>query len=177
MAAAARTAPKASGTDHLYCAIIDGEEKAKLAEAMRQYGAKWGYDFISRDGDNLDFARCVVILGMIGQPLGLRDCGYCGHESCGACMKAGSRCAHNIIDLGIAVGSAVSVAADDRIDNRVLYSAGRVAMEIGLLPKEVSDAVGIPLSVTSKNAFFDRGSSDNEAMLKREMERRGKKNA
>jgi len=32
MAAAARTAPKASGTDHLYCAIIDGEEKAKLAD-------------------------------------------------------------------------------------------------------------------------------------------------
>ena len=177
MAAAARTAPKASGTDHLYCAIIDGEEKAKLAEAMRRYGAEWGYDFISRDGDNLDFARCVVIFGMIGQPLGLRDCGYCGHESCGACKKAGGRCAHNIIDLGIAVGSAVSIAADDRIDNRVLYSAGRVAMEIGLLPENVTDAVGIPLSVTSKNAFFDRGSSDNEAMLKRELERRAKERA
>ena len=177
MAAAARTAPKASGTDHLYCAIIDGEEKAKLAEAMRQYGTKWGYDFISRDGDNLDFARCVVILGMIGQPLGLRDCGYCGFDSCGACVKAGGRCAHNLIDLGIAVGSAVSIAADDRIDNRVLYSAGRVAMEIGLLPKTVTDAVAIPLSVTSKNAFFDRGSSDNEAMVKRELERRAKERA
>ena len=177
MAAAARTAPKASGTDHLYCAIIDGEEKAKLAEAMRQYGAKWGYDFISRDGDNLDFARCVVILGMIGQPLGLRDCGYCGFDSCGACVKAGGRCAHNLIDLGIAVGSTVSIAADDRIDNRVLYSAGRVAMEIGLLPKTVTDAVAIPLSVTSKNAFFDRGSSDNEAMVKRELERRAKERA
>ena len=176
MAAAARTAPKASGTDHLYCAIIDGEEKAKLAEAMRQYGTKWGYEFIRRDGDNLDFARCVVILGMIGQPLGLRDCGYCGHESCAACVKAGSRCAHNVIDLGIAIGSAVSVAADDRIDNRVLYSAGRVAAEIGMVPENVEVAVGIPLSVTSKNAFFDRGSSDNEDMLRRETERRMKMN-
>ena len=69
MAAAARTAPKASGTDHLYCAIIDGEEKAKLAEAMRQYGAQWGYDFISRDGDNLDFARCVIASYYIGGTL------------------------------------------------------------------------------------------------------------
>lgn len=174
MTAAARTAPKASGTDHLYCTIIDGPEKAKLAEAMRHYGQEWGYDFIRRDGDNLDFARCVVILGMIGQPLGLRDCGYCGHESCAACVKAKSRCAHNVIDLGIAVGSAVSVAADNRIDNRVLYSAGRVAAEIGMLPKGVEVAVGIPLSVTSKNAFFDRGSSDNEDMLRRETARRMK---
>ena len=172
MAAAARTAPKASGTDHLYCAIIDGPEKAQLAEAMRKYGAEWGYDFIVRDGNNVDFARCVVILGMIGQPLGLRDCGYCGHESCGACVKAGSRCAHNVIDLGIAIGSAVSVAADNRIDNRVLYSAGRVAAEIGMVPKGVEVCVGIPLSVTSKSPFFDRGGSDNEAMLAREQERR-----
>ena len=76
------------------------------------------------------------------------------------------------ICLGIA-----ELLEKEGFDNRVLYSAGRVAMEIGLLPKEVSDAVGIPLSVTSKNAFFDRGSSDNEAMLKREMERRGKNRA
>lgn len=172
MAAAARTAPKASGTDHLYCAIVDGEDKAKLAAAMRRYGEQWGYDFIRRDGDNVDFAQCVVLLGMIGKPLGLKNCGYCGHESCGACTKAHSRCAHNVIDLGIAIGSAVSVAADHRIDNRVLYSAGRVAAEMGMLPEGVEVAVGIPLSVTSKSPFFDRGSDDGEEMLRRERERR-----
>lgn len=172
MAAAARTAPKASGTDHLYCAIIDGEEKAELAEAMRRFGKQWGYEFISRDGDTVDFSRCVVILGMTESPLGLKHCGYCGHESCGACAKAHGHCAHNVIDLGIAIGSAVSVAADHRIDNRVLYSAGRVAAEIGMLPKGVEVAVGIPLSVTSKSPFFDRGSSDGEDMLRREKQRR-----
>lgn len=172
MVAAARTAPKASGTDHLYCVIIDGEEKAELSQAMRRYGEEWGYEFIRRDGDTVDFSRCVVILGMIPSPLGLKSCGYCGHESCKDCIKAHGRCMHNGIDLGIAIGSAVSVAADCRIDNRVLYSAGRVAIEMGLLPEGVEAAVGIPLSVTSKSPFFDRGSDDGEAMLRREKNRR-----
>ena len=45
-----------------------------------------------------------------------------------------------------------------------------------MVPENVEVAVGIPLSVTSKNAFFDRGSSDNEDMLRRETERRMKMN-
>lgn len=172
MAAAARTAPKACGTDHLYCVVVDGEEKARLAEAMRRYGKEWSCDFMIRDGDTVDFARCVVILGMIESPIGLRHCGFCGFENCGECAKAHGRCAHNVIDLGIAIGSAVSVAADCRIDNRVLYSAGRAAAEMGMLPEGVEVAVGIPLSTGSKNPFFDRESGDHAEMMRREKERR-----
>lgn len=59
-------------------------------------------------------------------------------------------------DLGIAVGSAVSVAADNRIDNRVMYSAGKGALKAGMLPPDVKIAYGIPLSISSKSIYYDR---------------------
>jgi len=60
-------------------------------------------------------------------------------------------------DLGLAVGSAVSVAADMRVDNRVMYSAGVAAKLLGLFEGDVTAVVGVPLSVSEKSPFFDRG--------------------
>ena len=65
-------------------------------------------------------------------------------------------CVFNVGDLGIALGSAVSVAADHRVDNRVMYSAGMAARDMGLLGEDVKVAYAIPLSALSKNPFFDR---------------------
>jgi uncharacterized ferredoxin-like protein len=59
-------------------------------------------------------------------------------------------------DLGIAIGSAVSVAADHRVDNRVMYSIGKAAKELKLLGEEASIIFGIPLSASGKSPFFDR---------------------
>ena len=70
--------------------------------------------------------------------------------------KAGTNCVFNVTDLGIAVGSAVSVAADNRIDNRVMYSAGKGALKAGMLPPDVKIAYGIPLSISSKSIYYDR---------------------
>ena len=81
-------------------------------------------------------------------------------KNCGACKKAGAVCAFNVTDLGIAVGSAVSLAADNRMDNRVLFSAGKGAARMGLFGEEVKVCYGIPLSVSSKSVFFDRGPGD-----------------
>ncbi|HQG68573.1 MAG TPA: ferredoxin domain-containing protein, partial [Paludibacteraceae bacterium] len=41
------------------------------------------------------------------------------------------------------------------VDTRVMFSVGRVAKEMGLLPG-CSSIFGIPLSCSSKNPFFDR---------------------
>ena len=60
-----------------------------------------------------------------------------------------------MIDLGIAVGSAVSVAADMRIDNRVMFSVGKAAQSMKLLG-ECTRIMGIPLSVSGKSPMFDR---------------------
>jgi len=64
-------------------------------------------------------------------------------------------CAINSVDVGIALGSACSVAADRRVDSRVMFSVGRVAQELGLLPG-CSSIYGIPISCSSKSPFFDR---------------------
>ena len=65
-------------------------------------------------------------------------------------------CTFNTGDLGIAIGSAVSVAMDHRVDNRIMYTVGQAAMELRLLGDDVPVIYGIPLSISSKNPFFDR---------------------
>ncbi len=65
-------------------------------------------------------------------------------------------CVFNTGDLGLAIGSAVSVAMDNRVDNRVMYTAGQAVLEMGFLGEEVKIVYCIPLSVSSKNVFFDR---------------------
>ena len=65
-------------------------------------------------------------------------------------------CIFNTGDLGIAIGSAVSIAADRRIDNRVMYTAGCAALALGLLGMDIKIAYGIPISISGKNPFFDR---------------------
>lgn len=65
-------------------------------------------------------------------------------------------CAFNTGDLGIALGSAVSVAMDNRIDNRVMYTVGQAVLKMNLLGDDIKIVYGIPLSVSSKNVFFDR---------------------
>ena len=77
-------------------------------------------------------------------------------SSCADCADKGGVCVYDPMDLGIAIGSAVAAAADDRVDNRVLFSAGRAAMSLGLMGEDVHMVMGIPLSVKGKNPFFDR---------------------
>ena len=71
-------------------------------------------------------------------------------------IDAGGTCSFNAGDLGIAVGSVVSLAADLRVDNRIMYTAGKAAIELGLLGDDVFIAYAIPLSAKGKNPFFDR---------------------
>ena len=60
------------------------------------------------------------------------------------------------MDLGIALGSAAAMAADLRMDNRILYTAGMAARNLGLLGDEVSTIMALPLSATNQNIFFIR---------------------
>ncbi len=157
MATAAKTAPKTSGQDSVYSAIVTGEDKDRLAEEMRAFGREVGEDFIIRDANNVDASECVVIIGCKEQPYGLPNCGICGFKNCAECKKSGGNCTFNITDLGVAVGSAVSVAADHRIDNRVMYSVGRAAVRMKILGDNVNLCWGIPLHASSKSIYFDRG--------------------
>ncbi len=156
MVTAAKTAPKASGQDSIVAAVVTGEDKDRLAEAMREIGKREDKEFCIRDAGNVDNSICVVLIACKERPYGLKGCGLCGFENCAEMKKANAVCAFNLSDLGIAVGSAVSLAADNRVDNRVMYSAGRGAMELEMLPGNVRICYGIPLNATSKSIFFDR---------------------
>lgn len=157
MTAAARTAPKGSGKDKVITLILTGEEKDNLAREMRKTADEYGEEFIRRDAGNVDASHCVVLIGVTSEPFGLGNCSMCGFKNCAEMKKAGANCAFNITDLGIAVGSAVSVAGDHRIDNRVMYSAGRGAVRMGLFPSDVRVCYGIPLYTGAKSIYFDRG--------------------
>lgn len=156
MAAAAISAPKASGNDTVQSFVISGEDKDRLADHMRDIAKETGAEFFKRDAGNVDRSECVVIIGVKNVPFGLDHCGYCGFENCGKMAKAGANCALTVTDLGIAVGSAVSIAADHRMDNRVMFSAGQAALRMGFFDPSVRISYGIPLSVTSKSIYFDR---------------------
>jgi len=156
MCLAARTAPKARGLDLLELAVIKGETVQKLSQKMLEIGKREEHRTFLRDGESILSAAAIVLLGTKKQVVGLKYCGFCGFPTCVDAEKAQVICAYNTGDLGIAVGSAVSVAMDHRVDNRVMYSVGKAAIEMGLLGKEVVVAFGIPLSASSKNPFFDR---------------------
>lgn len=160
MIAAAMTAPKANGVDDVDGVLVTGEDKDVLASHMRDIAKETGEDFYARDADNIDNSFCVVLLWAKDMPQGLSHCRLCGFKNCKENRKAGGVCAFNITDLGIAVGSAVSLAADNRMDNRVLFSAGKGAARMGLFDEDVKVCYGIPLSVSSKSVFFDRGPGD-----------------
>ncbi len=156
MAAAARTAPKASGKDKVVTVIVTGDDMMALADETEKAGREYGEDFFIRDANNVRNSHCVVVIGVVSEPFGIGNCGMCGFKNCAEMKKAGANCAFNVSDLGIAVGSAVSVAADHRIDNRVMFSVGRGAVRMGLFPEDVRVAYAIPLYTGSKSIYFDR---------------------
>lgn len=157
MCAAARTAPKTKGDDFMHSCILFGEEIEMLAAKMEEMAEPLGYKFFLRDAGNIRASQAVVLLGMENKTRGLgAGCGYCGFKDCGACQEAGGACAYGPMDLGIAIGAAVSVASAAHIDNRVMFSAGRCAREMGLFDEAVTEVIAIPLSVSGKSPYFDR---------------------
>ncbi len=167
MAAAARTAPKTCGEDSLEVIILTGDDKDELCEAMYTFAKERSMDFVVQDANNIKECPCIVLIGIRREYIGLANCGLCGFENCGVCAKSGATCSFKIVDLGIAVGSAAGIAADQRIDNRVMYSAGAAAVAMGLFSDSVANCYGIPLSATCKNPFFDRAEQLGEIITAR----------
>ena len=157
MCAAARTAPKAKGIDHIVTMVLTGADKDRVADELERLSAPLGYGFFMRDAGNVRAAAALVLIGGREGSRGLNEgCRHCHFDNCADCAEKGGVCVYDPMDLGIAIGSAVVAAADDRVDNRVLFSAGRAAMSLGLMGEDARMVMGIPLSVRGKNPFFDR---------------------
>jgi uncharacterized ferredoxin-like protein len=133
MVTAARTAPKAGGRDSITTAILIGDDKEKLADELEKMGEERGIKFFVRDAQNVRDAIALVLIGVK--------------------IEDERRQTIKLIDLGIAIGSAVKTASMLNIDNRIMASAGRAAEKMGIIEGRIQ---GIPLSVKGKNIFFDR---------------------
>lgn len=161
MSVSARTAPKAAGKDYVTVKVLSGENLNRLAGEMKAYGESSGKKNFDRDGENVRNSGAVLLVGLKNpEPLG-QNCGACGYDTCPELKKRmgpefeGPLCAWRLIDLGIALGSAVKTAQMLNVDNRIMYRIGVVARKMGLCDDEV--VVGIPLSVSGKSIYFDRG--------------------
>lgn len=153
MATAARTAPKGKGIDIIEIAIATDETIVEISQKLQQLGDATGMPFLFRDSENILQGDALLLIGTRQQVQGL-NCGYCGFSKC-ELKPINTPCAINSTDLGIAIGSACSVAMDQRIDTRVMFSAGWAAQQMGLL-EGCNQVYAIALSCSSKNPFFDR---------------------
>jgi len=152
MALAARTAPKAAGQDFVELKIITGQQLELIAKEMEKYGEETGRNIAASD---------ALLLLSLKQPknIGL-NCGACGQPKCsmlegveGPEFKGGI-CAWRLLDLGIALGSAVKTASILNADNRIMYRVGVTARKLGLIEGDI--VVGVPISATGKSPYFDR---------------------
>jgi uncharacterized ferredoxin-like protein len=168
--AAVTTAPKARGVSEIKAVLVKDAEKEDLAKAMEDHFVRKGsrLDFFRRDAQNVRKAAAVILIGVKGtmpkKPEMPFNCGACGLPSCADFIRAkkvrgqdyaGPLCVFQVMDLGIALGVAAKVAAELNIDNRLFYSAGAAAMSLGYMDADV--IIALPLSVSAKNIFFDRG--------------------
>jgi len=162
LAISARTAPKSAGQDFVTIKILQGDDIPKLAQGMIEFGENTGKANFGRDAKNVQVSEAVVLIGLKDAATTGLNCGACGYETCQACQKAnrvdvefqGPQCAFRLLDLGIALGSAVKTAGLLNVDNRIMYRIGVVARHLGFCDWDY--VMGIPLSATGKNIYFDR---------------------
>jgi uncharacterized ferredoxin-like protein len=162
MAISATTAPKSKGENFVKTKILKGKILKELADAMRAYGQRTQKKDFDRDSKNVAQSEAVLLVGIKkAKVLGL-DCGACGFADCKAFQKQkkasgefiGPTCAYRLLDMGIALGSAVKTAGILNVDNRIMYRAGVVARKMNIVDWDF--VMGIPLSVTGKSIYFDR---------------------
>ena len=157
MLLAARTAPKAKGIDNTVMAMVEGPDIKKISDTLKELGVRYEQPGLLRDAENILQADVLLLFGSRIRSMGLKKCGMCGFKNCAEKdQHPDIPCVYNSGDLGIAMGSAVSVAMDNRVDNRIMYSVGLAILEMKLLGDDIRIALAIPLKASSKNPFFDR---------------------
>lgn len=163
MELSARTAPKASGQDYVESKILTGDILDQLADEMAKFGQEVKKVNFDRDGNNVRNSDAVLLLSLKEPRDAGLNCGACGYEDCISYRSAGKKegpefkgpiCAWRLLDLGIALGSAVKTASILNTDNRIMYRVGVVARKMGLIEGDI--VVGIPISATGKSIYFDR---------------------
>lgn len=162
MAIAAVTAPKAKGENFVAVKVLQGAVLQELSQAMIAYGESAHKANFDRDGKNVANSDAVVLIGLEKPNTVGLNCGACGFPTCADLLAqqpvegefCGPICAYRLLDMGIALGSAVKTASLMNVDNRIMYRIGTAARQMGLVDWEF--VMGVPLSVSGKSIYFDR---------------------
>lgn len=151
MAISARTAPKGKGEDFLDLKVLSSKKREELGKKMIKHGKKVDDPMWVRDGNCIREADGMLLIGT-RDPLKEKRKGK--GSGVDGDLFAESERIKRYIDLGIALGSAAKTASILNLDNRIMYRAGEMARRMGLLKALM--VIGIPVSVSGKNIFFDR---------------------
>jgi uncharacterized ferredoxin-like protein len=162
MELSAVTAPKSKGVNFVQTLVLTGGALQKLAHEMVRFGERTGKKDFDRDAKGVACSGAVVLIGLKDSKAVGLDCGACGHPDCKSFEQqakkqkefSGPVCAFRLLDMGIALGSAVKTASMLNVDNRIMYRIGTVAREMKLVDWDF--VMGIPLAAAGKNIFFDR---------------------
>lgn len=179
-----RTAPKSGGVDSIIFLSLSKIQKNKIAQEMISIGrekAKSKPDKAVRQAISISWSsdaqavkdsQGLILIGVKGKkPFGA-NCGGCGFKNCAEFSAYNAKhkkdgalgpfCMLKIWDLGIAIGSAAKTASMLNVDNRIMYRIGIAALGLNLFAKtkdmrdRACPILGLPLSVSGKNIFFDR---------------------
>jgi uncharacterized ferredoxin-like protein len=162
MAISATTAPKSKGANFVKTRVLTGKILKELADTMLAYGQRTKKKDFDRDSKNVAKSDAVLLVGLKKAGVVDLDCRACGFADCKTFQKqkketgefVGPTCAFRLLDMGIALGSAVKTAGMLNVDNRIMYRVGVAVREMNLVDWEF--VMGIPLSVTGKSIYFDR---------------------
>jgi uncharacterized ferredoxin-like protein len=180
MAVAARTAPKTGGADWIQTSVVTEKEKSRIVAKMLEVadakaellsktdskGAEAAQLDWRSDAKTIEQSNALMLVGVQGRKVPKINCGGCGFSTCADMAKQkplsieekdfpGPFCMFRVMDLSIAVASAVKIAMDLNVDNRMMQKVGVAALKLGML-KPCDLILGIPMSATGKNIFFDR---------------------
>jgi uncharacterized ferredoxin-like protein len=177
-AIAAMTAPKSGGQllakgakPFIETVIVeDPNTLARLAAWLRERGTRLKDPIWFRDAEVAEKLDLVLFIGLARWYPPVYDCGACGYATCAQFLKAlsvqrekeerddwefpGPICQIRCIDLGIAVGSAAKIASLNNVDARCQTRIAAAARHLGVIASDI--AVGLSMSVSHKNIFFDR---------------------
>ncbi len=177
-AVAAMTAPKSGGQllakgakPFIETVIVeDADTLARLAAWLRERGSRLKDSIWFRDAEVAEKLDLVLFIGLARWYPPVYDCGACGYATCAQFLKAlsvqrekeerddwefpGPICQIRCIDLGIAVGSAAKIASLNNVDARCQTRIAAAARHLGVIASDI--AVGLSMSVSHKNIFFDR---------------------
>ncbi len=145
MLSRAKTAPKARGVDNLVYYLLEKDDIKKVAKKLKELAVEKDIPFFLRDPNNIKDLDYIVLIGLKKSS-----------EKNFKKLQLDSESNFDSVNLGIALGSAVSAANIYGVDTRIMYTIGFAVRNMNIIKQELQDAYGIPISISEKNIFFDR---------------------